>query len=355
MNIKAGIILGLIMLASVNLLTGVDELFEFKHKLLKKYPPGRQWHRLHRDAAFSLDSGKPEALLKMPTQLRIRQDKIYILDNNLHKIVIYNRYREFIGILGKPGKGPGDLYYPSWFGFYNDDLYIYNDFKIDVFSKQLKFLRCIKPRLPVYSFTIGGDTIFCTTNHKYRDRYPLFLELDMNGRIKEEFHVKDLEKPIYRRSREGYIVSHDRLILILLRHWNRIYVHDRGEGSIKTVRIKYDLLDRIEMWNDRPANKREGSHFFWFANISAALREFQNVIYILLKVPRLEIIGIDTEGNIVKHLYNDRDFRFMRWKDFAVDTEGGRLVFYVMGYSIGDAEDEKLNEYGVHRMFLNEK
>lgn len=355
MNMLVKIILRLLILFNVNLLMGFDELFEFKLKLLEKHKPEKQWCQLYRDVSFSLNSKQPESLLKMPNYLRIQENKIYILDNNLHKVVVYNKNKEFLGILGKSGKGPGDFYYPSWFEFYNGDLYIYNDFRIDVFSKQLKFLRRIRPFLPIYSFIIHDDHIFCTTNGKYRDKYPLFLKLDMNGRIEEEFYIKDLEKLIYQRSKQGNIIYVDHYILIFLSHWNKIYVYDAGSGHIKTIRIKYDLLDRIETWNDRPINKKKRGNFFWFSNIFASAKVRKGVIYILLKVPRLEIISIDLEGNIIKHYFNDHDFRYMRWKDFAIEYEEGKLVFYVLGYSIGKEEDETLNEFGVHRMLLKEK
>jgi hypothetical protein len=132
--------------------------------------------------------------------------------------------------------------------------------------------------------------------------------------------------------------------------WNTIYIYDENLKPLKRMKINYPLLDKIEEWNDIPGyNKDEKSARTWGSNIYSSVKVFGDKIYLLLNLPRLEILEINPEGDIVNHFCNEKDFRLMRFSDIDIQKEDGRTVFYIMGYSIADEETE-MDEYNVYRL-----
>jgi hypothetical protein len=184
----------------------------------------------------------------------------------------------------------------------------------------------------------------------YKENNPLILKLGMDGSVQSGFYDERIGKSALKNDRVGYLgIVNDNLIFIPT-NWNMIYVIDENLKLRKKIQIKYGLLDDLEKWNNKSLNNKKGFRF-WFANMIASVKTIQDRIYVLLDIPRLEIIQININGNIEKHFYNDVDFRFMRWTDFTVEENGNVPTFYIMGYSIGK-EKKGLSELGVYKLIL---
>jgi hypothetical protein len=80
----------------------------------------------------------------------------------------------------------------------------------------------------------------------------------------------------------------------------------------------------------------------------AAAKTFEGKIFILLNVPRLEILEVSSEGKVVTHFYDDEYFRQMNWIDFAIDRINNSIKFYVLGNSI--REDKPSADFNIYRL-----
>jgi hypothetical protein len=346
-------LLVLFLLLSVNTLfgqVGLDELFMTKQNLIKQFPPDNRWVFLEVDPSFKLDFHSTDSFLSIGVCLKVKEKRLIAVDNRQHQLMVFEDSGKFKEAVGREGRGPGDLLYPTWMEIYQDNIYVDNNNGIEVFDGDLKFVRRIRSFLEIYRFTIADDFMYCTTRGVYKEKYPLFLKLNLHGGVEEAVYSPDLDDPLFKISKEGDILILNGQVILVPKHWNRMYVYDKQLKTLKKVSIKYKLLDLIQRWNQRNL-RREQKNVLWFSNLTAAAKVFRGRIYLLFKLPRVEIIGVDTEGNIVEHFYNDKDLRYARWFDFVIQEEEGMPVFYVMGFA-GDIQKKRgdLHEYDIFRL-----
>lgn len=345
-------ILSMMVLCS-GILPGFDALYEFKLKLLNQNRPGKAWNFLNLDRTFALKYEDPDSFIRRATCVEIKGKNIFILDNNSHKLVVYDGKGNFLQKVGVPGRGPGDIEFPIWHCLYNDKIFIANNNGIDIFGKNLKFVDRIRPFFFTLKFLVADDKIYSVPAGSYKGGYPFFLKLDMNGTVEAEFRDKDFENSYLKNGNSGYVVNLNGGLMFVPMNFNTVYFFEKDGRVAKKIKIKYEFLDRLGEWNKRQNEKGKrvgGALITWFANMIASAKTHRGKLYILLKIPRLEIISIDMDGNVQDHFYNDRDFKFMRWYDFSIETIGEQTVFYVLGFSLDPENSKQSSEFGLFRM-----
>jgi len=218
---------------NVSFLMGFNELLNMKLDLIKQFPPGKQWVYLEVDSSFALDSSSQESLIAMGSCLEIKNDRILILDNKNHKLLVFSGNGTFQKAVGKKGRGPGDIMYPYWMDLYKNKIYIKNNNGIDVFGEDLEFTKRVRPFIGIRKFIIVDDWIYCASLGIYKENYPLFLKLSMSGGVKEVVSTQDLQEPLFQVSKEGSLVTLDNQVVFVCKHWNRIYFYDKDTKFLK--------------------------------------------------------------------------------------------------------------------------
>jgi hypothetical protein len=82
-----------------------------------------------------------------------------------------------------------------------------------------------------------------------------------------------------------------------------------------------------------------------------SIKIFEKAVYLLINIPRLEIIEIADDGKVIRQFMNQVDFNQMQWTDFSITRENGALIFYVMGFKRFDKEASQ--EYAMYRVSVN--
>ncbi len=344
----------ILIIITVSTASGFDQLFEYKLKYVKKQKPEKNWTMLSVDKSFSLDQNDANSFLTMPACMKTKNGKIYILENGRHRLIVFSQDGKFLRYLGRRGKGPGDLYHPAWFDFFKENIYIINNNGFDIFGKNLGFKNRVRTFFSISQFSIYDNHIYCPVK-TYKKEFPLFLKMDMNGIVKNTINVndKDMDKSlITKKSKKGFLLNSVDNVVYVPKHWNKIFIFGNDLKLKNKIKIKDDLLNNIENWNSLYLDKMT-SRSVWFSNLFASAELCNGRIYLLVNIPRLEIISIDLDGNILDYFYNDHDFKLMRWIDFAVQEKNDKTCFYVMGYSIGDLADDDKVEISVYRLTAN--
>lgn len=344
----------LLILVSCNLLFGFNELTEFKLKLLKKYKPESNWTFLTCDESFSLKYDLSDSFIRQGTCVEYIEGQFYIIDNNLHKLIVFDKNGRFVKKVGQQGKGPGDLFYPGRLVYNNDAFYISGNNGIEVFAKDLKFKNRIRPFLTIHKFCLHENNIYCNTWGSYRDRYPLILKLDDKGKVLDIFCDEVVENSYLRKDKSGIPILLKNHVLFIPYNWNAVYILDTDLSLKQKIKVKYDLLDKIEKWNDR-SKKESNPNRIWLCNMFISAKVLKDKLYILLGFPHLEILQIDMDGNIEEHFHNDTDFGFMIWTDFTLTTRKDKVDFYVLGFSAGEDKGRDLSEFGLYKMVYDSK
>jgi len=128
-----------------------------------------------------------EAYIKNIDKIVLRDEDIFILDEEEHNLLRFNRQGKFLNYCGKKGRGPGELFYPADFSV-TDDL-----IKVKTGAKNLMSFRkngtCSGAnKLPVnaLSFAYLGDKIFLYRGHN-RDAEKSFRMFAYDGDTLEKY------------------------------------------------------------------------------------------------------------------------------------------------------------------------
>jgi hypothetical protein len=284
--------------------------------------------------------------------MKLNNEKIYITDNLQHKLKVYSKEGDFLKSIGQHGKGPSDLLFPYWLEFQDDKVFINSDNGIDFFDQNFKFLKRIRIFLTAKRFFVIKNHVYFGFFGILKGKYPFFVKKDVDGKVIGQVFEDDLEKnDFFKRIKADIFIGFaEGKIFAAPMHWNKIYVYNEKLELLKKIKVDYSLLDKIEKWNDIPDfNKKKNSRRTWACNILAGFKTFEGKLYLFLQLPKLEILVLDTHGNIDNHLYNDNDFQFMWWRDFDIRREQEGIVFYILGYSMSDDKPE-MQDFNVFRM-----
>lgn len=344
-----------LVMVNQNINGETDELTDFKLEALKKVKPDNTWSPLVLDKFFRIKYDANESFLSTPACIKVHNDNIYIVDNIRHCIKIYSIKGDFIRTLGQRGKGPSDLVLPIWCEFYNDKLFVKSENGIDSFDKNLKFEKRINFVERMKQFIVKNDYIYFGSGKVYNNQYPLFFKIDFNGNITKAILNNDMDDMFLKRVKNDiYILFIDNQFVVVPMHWNKLYYYDKNLDLIKTQKIDYPVLDKIQEWNQScEINNKLKSNRIWPCNIIASAKVFNGKIYLLLGFPHLEILVLNPQGKIISHLFNKTDFKKMLWIDFDIRIEQGKTVFYLISWDISEEKSEEEDNQFVYRVISN--
>jgi hypothetical protein len=128
-------------------------------------------------------------IIGLISQMKIFEDSIYILEGYTNKIIVFNKYGDFVRKFGEIGKGPGEFISPSSFTINKKEreiLILDSQFpKVIRYSLDGKYkdeFRLPKNILP-YSIAVLNDNIYVDvlTNKNYKNDY-LVYQIDSTGK-----------------------------------------------------------------------------------------------------------------------------------------------------------------------------
>jgi len=97
-------------------------------------------------------------LYRISSVVADKNGNIFIAESEDHHIKVFNKYGEYLYIIGRPGQGPGEFNYIGEMAIYKNKLYVYdyNNVRINVFRLTGKFVKSIpfKNREHIYGFVI---------------------------------------------------------------------------------------------------------------------------------------------------------------------------------------------------------
>jgi hypothetical protein len=175
---------------------------------------------------------------------------VYLKDLQNKVYCVFDSLGNFRHILGKKGKGPGELTYPESISIDPDgNIYVFDREKFasvvydrnNRFIAEYKFDKCF-PRTGNIQFTNRDTliTLFCATRDNLYDAIELFHQLDSNFQIIRSIAID--YPPIYKQLELGNYQFHrwvadDDFIYILHRALPEVYKHDRDGKLVSTIPI----------------------------------------------------------------------------------------------------------------------
>jgi hypothetical protein len=244
----------IMLMINHQLTPGIDKLTQYKSDLLKNNKPGKNWVYLEWDKSFLLKSQSTEAFLKAPTCIKIKDEKIYIVDNLRHKLNVYSMNGVFLKSIGQQGKGPLDFEAPCWLEFQDNAVLVKSDNGIDIFDLNFNFKSRIRIFVTFKRFFVINNHIYYSFHGIYKDKYAFFIKKDMNGKVVNFIIENDIEEnDFFKKTKaDNFFVFVDGKLFVVPMHFNKIYVYNENLDLLNKIKLDYSLLDKIEKWNDIP-------------------------------------------------------------------------------------------------------
>jgi len=342
------IIISMTILSSIGI---SEDEYSFIKKLMDRYLPNDKSVTLTIDKSFTFNPKElPSLYLKTPSSLLVN-DNILIADNLLSQLTVSDK-KGNIKHEVRGGQGPGEIQYPIKMKNYNGKIAVYNRNGIDIFTKDMDFINRIRIFAGIHDFTFVDDSLAVSVTSQHKDQKNAIVYMyNADGIISHEIY--DDRNNYLSKYPAAFIEYIDNQILYFDRISNRILKYTPAGKYIGKESIKYSFIDDIVKWNSEDKISENGSRLNFLPSIRA-IKQYEGSIYILLNIPRLEILKIDNNGNVLSQYINSNYFTHMQWTDFDVLRENNRLVFYVIGFE-RDGENAKSFDFNMYRLDIEEK
>ncbi|MDW7761553.1 MAG: 6-bladed beta-propeller [Acidobacteriota bacterium] len=280
-----------------------------KKELLKNHPIQSEWTRLKIKREFPTEDDERQGhYLTNPSDIVLLDDGSIIAIENLHSFIMkLSAQGSYLSTFGRKGQGPGDFMHP-WNGDVSEDgdLYILDSQRMSVMSKEGQFLRGFKVLFRFHDFIVFKDNIWANCTYPDENKNPLIIRIDQNGKLLDAFgdrldipgHFSFDSEVFLGKLESGIIAAFHRHPIV------RIYSF-QGE-LLQEIRIDLKILKELEKLNtDKAYNNRKPENIPYprLPRLIAGVTTIKNRIFVLLHLPRIEILELDAAGNIVEHYY----------------------------------------------------
>ncbi|MDI6730262.1 MAG: BF3164 family lipoprotein [Candidatus Altarchaeum sp.] len=136
----------------------------FLLKISCNYTPKPEVHYLVQETAVKYFGADSLPFFSRPQKIKITNDKIFVLDQKHHRILIFDHNFNHIKQIGRKGRGPGEFILPASFQVFKDLVYVADaaNYRFDIISTDGKYIRSFRPQYPIFQ-----DLTFCIDSRGY--------------------------------------------------------------------------------------------------------------------------------------------------------------------------------------------
>ena len=308
--------------------------YDIKSRLLKKYQIKEDWKKLEiYPFSFSESDAKKGLFFGMPKDLAIQNDEyLFVVDNNLHKVFRFSFDGNFIEMFGKPGQGPGELYYPNRIIGTRNRIYIQDGRGINIYDGKFGFIKNFMAFGPIQNFFVTSDDqhIFTNNVHPNEEKESLIEKYDTDGVIEKRFGKRFMRKDHNSYDSRCYLSGDEEEIIAAFYSYPLIRRYTREGELIGEFRIKLSILEELEKLNYDKNFTNPAPNTLNLPLLLAGAKLYENHIYVLLYLPRLEILEFEKNGVLTGHFYCPEFNDIFALEGFGVSRFKNNLTFYVL-------------------------
>lgn len=309
---------------------------ELRVEILRRYPVQSDWIELKVKKVFpsGRDNEQSSPLLTPVTVLQSRMDTLYIVDNRSQRVTELSP--QFAVLRQFPSDPHNELVRPTWAAISSDgSLYVLDLNGFNVFSVSGELLRKFKAPVGCNAITIGpNDKLYVNPIFSYskpESNQPLIMQFDLSGTLVNSFG-KRIDKPENRSYDSRVLLTWYRdELLAVFNHRCKMQRYSLDGRLIKDIDIPSRLLREIEQYNLDPKFTAQVPGRVGLISLVAGVSVFRERIFILLDLPRIEILEFDPEGRQRNHYYCSDVERFTGpGNGLVVSQQHDELTFYVL-------------------------
>jgi hypothetical protein len=308
-----------------------------KNKLLRKHKVKRNWIRLVSKGEFpGIDDEKNGHYFSNPSDVALSEDMIiFAIENYKSFIMKISAQGSYISTLGRMGQGPGEFVHPLLADLSEkEELYVMDGSRISVVDENGRFLRSFKQFFMINDFVVSHQYIYANFYYLQEKKSPLIIKMDNTGRIVdvfgERFNIaghKSLDSVTFLHRFGDQIIA-------AFEHHPIVRFYSQDGKLLREIKLNLMILEDMEKLN---YDKRFNSHkprnnpVPRLPRLIAGVTSFEDRVFVLLHLPRIEILEIEESGDISKHYYFPDIVDIVNYgHGFLAYKVNGRLQFCVI-------------------------
>jgi len=311
---------------------------DIKKKLMTDHKIRKDWKELSIIRSFPTKEDESQIhYLNYPIDSTFFNSEIlFIGDLGSSKIIKLSKSGEFLEEFGRSGQGPGEIarlgrIYISKQG----DLFVVDAGRIQVFDSDGKYKRSFKNIDTINDFVVGNGYIYANCIYSYQDtdENPLIHKYNLMGELVKTFGKRlNIENHNSIDSRTYLTFQNDTLITGFKYHPLLKQFSTEGE-LINEIRIDLEILKKLEKYNYDKSFTNPSRGVINLPRLIAGIDATENRFYILLHLPRIEILELDKDGKITNIYYNKEITGNKNFSGFHIYEENKAIFFYIIIHS----------------------
>lgn len=307
---------------------------KIKSKMLKKHKIKEDWIKLKLQPTFPDSSDEKKGhYFVMPSDITMQNNQyLLVVDNSIHKIFKFSLEGKLIDLFGREGQGPGELQYPYSIFSTSRKIYIRDGTGINIYDSDINFIKKFKAFRTIDDFYITDDDkhIFANCSYRLENGGPLIEEYNANGKIINSFGDRFNRQGHKTYDSCCFLSGNNEEIVVAFKYYPiiRRYTHDGN--LINEFKINIEILENLEKLNFNKKFTNPAINIINLPLILAGVEIIDSRIFVLLHLPRLEILELDKYGTILKHYYCAELKNIFGLVGFCVLKKEESLNFYIL-------------------------
>ena len=307
---------------------------DIKKKLMTDHKIKEDWKELSIIRSFPTKEDESQLhYLNYPIDSTFYNSEIlFIADLGSSKIIKLSKSGKFLEEFGRKGQGPGEIQrLGRIFISKQGDLFVVDAGRIQVFDPEGKYKRAFKNTDTINDFVVGNDYIYANCIYAYNDtdENPLIHKYNLEGKLIKTFGERlNIENHNSIDSRTYLTFQNDTLISGFKYHPLLKQFSTEGE-LIKEIRIDFEILKKLEKYNYDKSFTNPMPRVINLPRLIAGIAATENSLYILLHLPRIEILELNKDWKITNVYFNKDINGNKNFSGFHVYKENKSIFFCI--------------------------
>ena len=257
---------------------------------------------------------------------------IYICDQRMNSVLIFNSEGKFINKFGRKGEGPGEFSSPQHL-FVTKDYIVVNDVKrIQFFNKNGSYLSGFNEITGYYRPVLQNKDIVYALPLLQRLEMKLIDVLSMEGEVISSFGDSlEFKKGLFPLNYSNIAIT-DKCLYIAFQHFPIVRKYSLEGDLISEFKIDHEGMAKLEktnLENYKAYLIQTSGRGIRLHPIIIGIRASQNRFYLLHIDQNIEILEYDTNGYLTTTYWCQRPEGYSA-SDFIVREERDILSFYLL-------------------------
>lgn len=276
---------------------------------------------------------KKGIFLHLPVCLCLNsKGNIFVSDRGHHNIIKFDPKGNFLKKIGGGGQAPGEFINPRFIDTdYQDNLIIFDigNSRVQILNSEGEFQKSFKTFKTYYSMAIDKEGLIYLAPFTENLNEPLIEVYNLNGKFLGAFGKRIKFQP-NSFVHNGILMSinNDGEVYVAWVYFPIVRRYSKEGKLLKEYRINYNLMKKLAAPNYKAkVNKNKIKMNCVITDISAKKDKF----YLFIGYPRLEIMELDLNGEIVNIYWKNHPHDFIL-SDFLVreNVQEKLKLFYIL-------------------------